>query len=333
VAGRICGAQAQDARAGRLAFRARSARLRAADVDRARTEERSLLRTWAMRKTMHLIATDDAPWLLPLFEPGIASWSRRRLAQLGIEPAAQERGLREIRRSLEKDGPLLRGELAQRLERKGISLDTGTRMHFAIVAITSGIACLGPDRGGQTCLVLRRDWLGPTPRHDRDTALCELARRYLGAFGPATEADFAGWSGLGLGDVRSALGAISSQLVEARIGEGVGWRLKGAARRPGRRVVRLLPAWDTYLMGYRDRDFIAEPDRWRRIMPGGGLLRPAILLDGAAIGTWSSRRAGAKTLVELEPFEELDAATLRAIDVEVADLGRFEEMPVVSARG
>jgi Winged helix DNA-binding domain len=328
VARAICGAQAQDQRAGRLAFRARNARLLAANVDRARTEERSLLRTWAMRSTMHLLATDDAAWLLPLFEPVVATNSRRRLGQLGMDAGTQERALREIARALEADGPLPRRELTDRLQRKGIALDPSTSLHIFRLAVASGIACLGPDDGAQTCLAGARDWLGERPRHDRDAALVELARRYLRAFGPATEADFAGWSGLGLRDVRLGLAGVGDELNELRIGGGAAWTLKGIARRPRGPVVRLLPAWDTYLMGYRDRGFLAEGARWRRIMPGGGILRPTIVLDGVAVGTWRSRRAGRGIRVEPDPFAPLDAATAEAIEAEVADVGRFEGVPV-----
>jgi DNA glycosylase AlkZ-like len=324
VARAICGAQAQDARAGRLAFRARAAKLTSAAVDRARVDERSLLRTWAMRKTMHLIATDDAGWMLPLFEPRIEAWSRRRLEQLGIGPRDQDQALREVRRALGADGPLLRAELAELIAGRGVELDTSTRMHVAIVAVTSGIACLGPDRGGQTCLAPRRDWIGEPPAFNRDAALAELARRYLAAFGPATDADFAGWAGLGLRDVRAGLGAIARELTEVGLGGKRGWRLRRVRRRPGRGVVRLLPPWDTYLMGYRDRGFIAPPDRWAQIATGGGMLHPTIVRDGVAIGLWRSKRAGGRTEVSVEPFEELDAATAAAIDAEIEDVRRFE---------
>jgi hypothetical protein len=327
VARAICGAQAQDLAAGRLAFRARSSRLRAADVDRARTEERSLLRTWVMRGTMHLIATEDEAWLAPLFEQAFDGNSRRRLGQLGMDRATQDRGLREIRRALEADGPLTRGDLVERLRRRQIVLDDATRLHLFRLAIARRIACLGPDAGSQTCLVGARDWLGERPRHDRDAALKELARRYLRAFGPATEADFAGWAGLGLREIRSALAAVSGDLVEARVGDRTAWTLSGAARRARGRIVRLLPAWDTYLMGHRDRGFIAEPARWPRIMPGGGILRPSIVVDGAAAGTWRLRRGGSTLKVEVEPFALLDAATGKEVAAEVADIGRFEGKP------
>jgi DNA glycosylase AlkZ-like len=331
VAGAICGAQAQDMRAGRLAFRARSARLRGVDVDRARTEERSLLRTWVMRGTMHLIATEDASWLVPLFERSMADNSSRRLGQLGIHPATQERGLREIERALEADGPLTRGDLVERLRRKKIVLDPSTRLHMLRLVIARGIACLGPDVGAQTCLVLTRDWIGERPVVQRDAALNELARRYLGAFGPATEADFAGWAGLGLREIRSALGGIGGELVQARIGGQPAWMLKGARRRPRCGIVRLLPAWDTYLMGHRDRKFLTEPSTWQRIMPGGGILRPTIVLDGVAVGMWRLHRTGRALQVEAEPFGDIDAATADALAEEAVDVGRFEGTPAALA--
>src|SRR5829696_309205 len=91
IARAIGGAQAQDVYAGPLQFRSRSRSLTAEDIRRARTEERSLLRTWVMRMTIHLIPTEDAGWWLPLFEPSMERWSRRRLEQLGMPARSVEK--------------------------------------------------------------------------------------------------------------------------------------------------------------------------------------------------------------------------------------------------
>jgi hypothetical protein len=324
VARAICGAQAQDLYAGRLAFRARSRRLSAADVDRARNEERSLLRTWAMRGTMHLLATDDAGWLAPLFEDAMAQNARRRLSQLGMDAPTRDRGLREIERRLRDEGPMTRSALTERLERKGVPLGPSTRLHLFSLAVVTGMACLGPDQGGQTTLVLARDWIGERPRHDREAALTELARRYLQAFGPATETDLAGWAGLGVGEVRAGLAAIGEELTEVAVAGQRAWMPKRTARRPRGRYVRLLPAWDTYLMGYRDRGFVAQPAHWRRIMPGGGILHPTIVVDGVAVGTWRGRRDRGSIRIEPELFSKVDRVVSEAIDAEIADVLRFE---------
>src|SRR3954451_7650328 len=201
IARAIGGAQAQDAYAGPLTFRSRSRGLTAADIKRARTEERSLLRTWVMRMTIHLIPTDDAGWWLPLFEPGIERWSRRRLEQLGLPAAKQERALAVIARDLADEGPLTRTEARERVEAAGVKLNQQTGMHIALLAVLSRIACLGPDRGKTTCLVRREDWIGEPPPFDRDRALAELARRYVRAFSPATDRAFASWAALRLRDV------------------------------------------------------------------------------------------------------------------------------------
>lgn len=324
VARAICGVQAQDLRAGRLAFRARSPRLTAGDVDRARTEERSLLRAWAMRNTAHLLAADDAAWLLPLFEPGLEAFARRRLPDLGLDARAQDRALAEIRAALASHGPLTRSALVERLAAKGIAVDDSIRVHLFRLATATGLACLGPDEGGQTALVLAEDWLGPRPRHDRDAALRELARRYLAAFGPATETDFAGWSGLGLRDVRAGLRGIAGEIAEVGVGEESMWVPRRRARRAAAGVVRLLGAWDTYLMGYRDRGFMASPPEWRRIMPGGGMLAATVIRDGLAIGTWRSRRTGPGRRIDTELFAGPDPAIRSALAAEAADVARFE---------
>jgi hypothetical protein len=277
-----------------------------------------------MRKTAHLIASEDAPWLLPLFDPGTAAWSRRRLEQLGMDAADVERGQRAIRRALGSDGPLTRTQLAERIEREGIELNPQTRGHMFGLAVTSGLAIQGPDRGKQPCLVLRTDWLPAScDPHDRDAALGELARRYLRAFAPATETDFAGWSGLPLRDVRAGLGAIASEIREQRLGGETGLALKGGSRRAGGPVIRLLPAFDTFLMGWRDRGFIAEGERWKAIGPGGGLLHPTVVRDGRALGTWRAPTPS-RPKFGLDLFEPVDAATQHAIDAEVADVERFE---------
>ena len=322
----IGGAQAQDVYAGPLTFRARSSRLTALDVHRARTEERSLLRTWVMRKTIHLIPSEDAGWLLPLFEPMIEKWSRRRLQQLGLTAANQDKALRAIARALEREGPITRSEASERVAAAGVRLDAQTRLHISMLAVTSGIACLGPDRGRQSCLVLRPDWLGEFPRFDRTAALAELARFYLRGFAPATDRDFAAWSGLGLREVRTGLEAIAGELVDVRVGEVPMVALAETRRRlPATGQVRLLGAFDTYLLGYASRDFAVAPRHTAALKEGGGgWIRPVVVRDGEVIGGWRYARKANRIEAAIHSAGSLPAAVRRAIELEVGDIARFE---------
>ncbi len=330
IAKAVAGIQAQDVYAGPLSFRSRSRTLTAADITRARTEERSLLRTWVMRMTIHMIATEDAGWMLPLFEPGMEKWERRRLEQLGLPAADVAKALRVAKRTLEREGPVTRPALRERIADGGVELDNQTGLHAVGLTVSSGLACLGPDEGRQSCLVLREDWLGKPKRFDREAALAELSRRFVGAFGPATERDFAKWSGLPLRDLRVGLERIAGELREARLGEETALTLKGRRSRwPGKSELRMLGAFDTYMLGYADRDF-ALPRKHQRAFKagGGGWLRPIVVRDGVVIGGWSYRRKGGGVEVTLGSPRSFTGADRKAIEAEVADIERFEGAPV-----
>jgi hypothetical protein len=326
IARAIGGAQAQDVYAGPLTFRSRSRALTAEDIRRARTEDRSLLRTWVMRMTIHLIPTEDAGWWLPLFEPDMERWQRRRLGDLGLPSRDAEKALAVIGRALAEEGPMTRTEARERVESAGVKLSTQTGMHIVGLAVTSGMACLGPDRGRQACLVRREDWLGKQRSVDRDTALAELARVYLRAFAPATDRDFAYWSGLGLRDVRSGLEAISSEIEEVRVEEEVMLTPRGRLPRlPRTGQVRMLGNFDTYLLGWKDRGFSVTGEHAIHVKEGGGgWIRPVIVEDGIVIGGWRSSRKGGRLEISLNLPKAERRRLGAAIDAEIADIERFE---------
>ena len=321
----IAGAQSQEPRAGRLQLRARSRRLDAAGVERARVEERSIVRGWLMRGTVHLVAAGDYGWMLPLFAPRIIAQSRRRLEQLGLTAIERDRSLRAARDALESSGPLPRSAVVEVARRAGVEIGEQRRVHLFTLLCAEGSACVGPDRGRETTVVARRDWIGETRPRDRDAALAELARRYYGAFAPATVRDFAAWSGLSLRDCRKGTSAIAAELDELPAGGDPLMAPRGfRARAPRSPLVRLLPAFDTYLMGYANRAHAVDGDGHRRILPGGGVLRPTICVDGRFVGLWSNRRSGTRLRIELDPFEGLSDEVIAALAAEARDIGRFE---------
>jgi hypothetical protein len=336
IARAIGGAQAQDVYAGPLQFRSRSRSLTAEDIRRARTEERSLLRTWVMRMTIHLIPTEDAGWWLPLFEPSMERWSRRRLEQLGMPARSVEKSLRVIAKALD-DGPITRTEARERVTEAGIELRSQTDpqrsqtgQHIVGLAVLSGLAVLGPDRGPQSMLIRREDWLGKAPPFDRERALAELARVYIRAFGPATERDFAYWAGMPLRDVRAGLERIARELDQVRVGEETMLVLRDALpRAPAKGQVRMLGNFDTYLLGWKDRRFSVTDEHSLHVKEGGGgWIRPVIVEDGIVLGGWRSRRQGDR----LELTLNLDSAERERlsdqIEAEVADIARFEGVEV-----
>jgi hypothetical protein len=320
--------QAQSSRAARLAVRARSTGLTAAAVDRACDAERSVVRTWAMRGTLHMLPTEDVGWLVALLGPVFAAAGRRRRRQLGLDDETCERGLRAIAEVLAGGRQLTRAELVARLAGRGVALDPRSQApaHLVGYAANRGLVCRGPDLGGEPSYVLLADWAGEQRQLEPDAALAELARRYLAGHGPAGPHDLAAWSGLPVPRARRAFELVAGELDEVRAGERRLWTLAAAAGDPAaaeRPNVRLLGQFDAYLLGYRGRELVLEARFARRIQAGGGMVQPALLVDGRVLGTWRQQRRRGGLAVEVEPFEPLDRALLPAVEAEAGDLGRF----------
>ena len=325
--------QAQDLRSARLALRARGEGLKAGDVDRALTVDRSLVVGWLARGTLHLTAREDYPWLLALTAPSQLAASRRRLGQEGVSVDKSERAVAVVEQALAAEGPLTRPELAERMAAQGIRTEGQATPHLLKLAALRGIAVLGPLQEGRQAFAPARDWLGAAPPRelsgvDREAALAELARRYLRGHGPATPGDLGAWAGLALRDARAGLGSIAEELIE--LGRGL---VDLAAREalPDRVPPRLLPGFDPYLLGWKDRSFAVPPDHSRRVHPGGGMLRAVATVDGLAVGTWSARRRGARLAVELELFAPVGTEDADTLQGEAADVARFEGLALAGS--
>jgi hypothetical protein len=308
--------QGQDPRGARLAIRARTEGLSAADVNRALSEERSLLITWLNRGTLHLVRSVDYPWLQALTTPPLQSGNARRLAQEGVTPAEAERGVRTIERALAGDGPLTRVQLRERLDSAGVPTAGQALVHLLMLACLRGIAVRGPMAGREHAYALVRDWLGPLKEVDRETALSELARRYLAGHGPAGERDLARWAGLPLRDVRKGLAGLASEIEER--GDGL---LALARRRPEAALPppRLLGPFDPVLLGWTSREEILGDHVG--LVTVNGLFRPFAMVEGRAVATWKLSRG----TVEIEPLGRLSREARAALDEEAADVGRFME--------
>jgi len=318
VAERLLAVQGQDPRGVRLAVRARTAGLSAADVDDALTEARSLVITWLCRGTLHLVGVEDYPWLQALTTPPLLAGSARRLAQEGVSANAAERAVEVIERSLAEEGPLTRPQLRDRVAAAGVRTEGQAHVHLLFRAALRGLIVRGPLIGSEHAFVLVRDWLGESAPVERDRALAELARRYLIGHGPADERDLARWAGLPLRDARAGLAAIASELVERPDG------LVDLRSRPPAADLpppRLLGAFDPVLLGWRSRDAIVQ--HHNGIVTNNGVLRPFALARGRAVAIWNFR--GGR--VTLAPFAPLAGSIAAALEADATDVQRFLDAP------
>jgi hypothetical protein len=314
VADRLLAIQGQDPRGARLAVRARTEGLTAADVDRALTVDRSLLITWLNRGTLHLVRSEDYPWLHALTTPPLLAANARRLAQLGVAQGAADRGVALIERSLAEEGPLTGKQLRERLHAAKVRAEGQALAHVVGLAALRGILVRGPMVGKQHAYVLVRNWLGNAPPVDRDRALAELARRYLVGHGPADDRDLAKWAGLPLRDVRAGLTAIAPELEQRADGLVHLKKAPPAAELP---PPRLLGAFDPVLLGWTSRqDLVGSHGS---LIADNGLFRPFALVRGKAVGTWSLQGEN----VVLTPFERLTRVDAAALDTDAAAVAQF----------
>jgi hypothetical protein len=276
-----------------------------------------------MRGTLHLIAAEDYSWLQPLvIEPRIAN-AHRRLREEGVPADQPAKAVRLIARMLEREGPLVRSEIAERLRRQGIRTEGQAIAHLVWLAAAQGVICYGPDRVGEQCFVIVRDWLGTQKPMEPEAAMAELAIRYLTAHAPATPADMAFWSGLRLSDAKRAWTAIQDRLVAMETDHGTRWALRSHEGPAPSGLVRLLPAFDEYLLGWRERDIVASAVQWSRVNRGGGWLHPVVLHDGRLVATWRKERSSKILSIEIKPFDRLPPVVSRGVATEAAGIATF----------
>ena len=316
VVERLLAVQAQDGRGFRLAVRARSTVPGASAVERALTEERSLVVDWLNRGTLHLVRSEDHAWLHALTAPRLRTSGNRRLRQEGVDPAMAERGVALIVQAVREDGPQTRAQLRDRLDAAGVRTAGQALVHILGAASYDGLVLRGPVVDGEQAFVDPESWLGPRPPlPDRDEALAELARRYLAGHGPARDHDLAYWTGLPLGDARRGLAGLRN-LVDH--GDGL---VSLTAPEDGLDAPEpvLLGPFDPLLHGWKSRELVVGDDE-EGVVTSNGLFRPVALVDGVAVAVWRlaggeltwSVREGRRLRPRAEAALRSDEARVRA---------------------
>jgi hypothetical protein len=257
-------------------------------------------------------------------ERAIASAAARRDV-LGITLAEVERAREIAIAALTGRTALTRAALLAAITDGGVSTAGQRGYHLLWYLAQTGTLVLGPTDGGQQMFARLDAWVANPRRLERDEALGELAVRYFRSHGPAGVEDLARWSGLAMADVRKGIAVGAAALARLEIDGStyvVAAEAADAADRPD--GVRLLPGFDEYLLGYRDRSVMLAPERSNAIVPGGnGVFRATIVADGEVIGTWSRRLGARGVVVEAAPFARLSDSDVQALGAAADGYGRF----------
>jgi hypothetical protein len=290
--------------------------------------DRTIVRSWPLRGTLHFVAAADVRWLLASLAPRVIARAAPRFKQLELDAAVFTRSRKVLVKALEGGRRLTRPAIYQRLEAASIATSHSRGLHILFRLAHDGLICFGAHEGRQPTFALLDEWVPPARSLDRDEALAELARRYFASHGPATVRDFAWWSGLGAADARAALDLARPYLERTSIiGETdrAGGKAPQSVPAPRTPHVALLPPFDEYTVAYRDRSAVlpakhAAPAR-------NGIFGPIVVIDGQVAGTWTRRLTGDAVAIALKPFVRLPAGTAPGVAAAAARYGRFLGRP------
>jgi hypothetical protein len=307
--------QAQDEQQAMWSVALRTRAATQADIEQAITD-RQIVKTWPMRGTIHFVAATDARWILERCAPRRLAGGAARLRQLELDERTLERCATLLHKMLEGEKVLSRAVILDGLARAGIDPQGQRGYHILWHLAQTGLICFGPRQGKEQTFVLLEEWIPGASRKPHDEALAELTRRYFTSHGPATIQDFAGWTGLTLTDARAGLDAIRSSPVSAKRDQTEYWWSDESPRPTGQPSAGayLLPGFDEYLLGYKDRRDVLAAEHAHRIVPGGnGVFQPMIVLDGQVVGRW--KRVIKKKGIEiiLEPFFKISGLQERVL--------------------
>jgi hypothetical protein len=333
VAGRLCGLHAQVMSAAELAVWARVDVLQRGAVPRAVWEERTLIKTWAMRGTLHLLPAAD----LPLWRGALAT-SRRYRSELGWKRWLGIT-LRELDELTEAIGKALDNRILTREEllREADRL-SGSKTKLALngwgtvlkPAAFAGHLCFAPNAGTRVRFTRPDTWLKqPVRALDPATATAELTRRFLRAYAPATVHDFARWwGGASMKTVRGWLSGLNEEVATVDLEGEQAWMLADDVREirdlSPARSVRLLPAFDPYVVGASRHALHLLPGEFRsRIYRPQGWLSPVLLVNGRMSGTWTHKIDGSRLRVTIELLATQPSWVRRAASEEAGRLAEF----------
>lgn len=315
VVERLLALQGQDLPAVLWAIGVRAPGVTVEDV-RGLFDRGVVVRSWPFRGTLFAIPAADLGWVRELTAERTLRSAARRRRELEIDEAVLAAATTVAEQVLAGGRGLTRSDLLAAFTAAGIATADGRGYHLLLSLSLLGTLVLGPFEGTQQRFVLADEWITAPRRLERDEALGELVRRYLAGHGPSPESDIAWWSKLPLRDVRRGLDVARSELTTLGVAGVVHWAhaptLDRIAGEPARTTL-LLPGFDEWVLGHRDRDVILRREHAPRIVPGNnGVFKPTIVHRGQVVGLWS-RKAGARaTVVTPVAFDAPLARTIRS---------------------
>ena len=322
--------QSQDYRAARWALGQRTSDATEAGVDRL-FDQGAIVRTHVMRPTWHFVVADDIRWLLVLTAPRVRAGLAGRHRQLEIDEQVAARANEVITQALAGGRHATRAQLGEALRRAGIAPDGQRLPHFLLGAELDGLIVSGPRMERQFTYALLDERVPPARPLDRNEAVTELITRYFRSHGPAQIRDFVWWSGLSTTDARAGIALARSALDHEVIdGSDYWFDAATAGMQRASRNAHLLPSFDEYTVGYRDRSALLDPDRpfAAELFSFASILSNVVTIRGEVRGSWRRITTRGRACIQVRTLDPLRSSESAAVEDACRRLRRFVERDV-----
>ncbi len=323
--------QAQDFSGAMWAVAQRSDQLKTADF-LAAFNNGDILRTHVMRPTWHFVAQEDIVWLLDLTRDRLLNALAYNFKRFDLNDSVFRKANTVIVAALAGGVHMTRKELADKLTNGGVDVGESVRLaHIIFYAEVTGLICSGATKGKQQTYALLSERASRALTLDRHEALAELAMRYFTSHGPATNDDFAWWSGLTKRDAGTALDAVKNDLQSISVDGKVYWLSQSADLSVRSHMnVHFLPNYDEYIVAYENRDDLFTLASAKHLdSRQNPLFNNVLIVDGVAVGTWKKAQNASRLLVTITPFREFTRQEIIAISAAADNYGAHLSAPAV----
>jgi hypothetical protein len=292
-----------------------------------------IIRTHIMRPTWHLVPAPDLRWMMQLTAPALLRALLSGDRAVGLEEKDFLRSNRIIEKALRDGNYLSREELKQRFEDAG--LDTGMNLpaHMLMHAELAGILCSGPVVNGKATYALVDEWIPEMKELSREEAMAELCKRFFTSHGPATLRDFSWWSGMNLTDSRRAHAMVCRKFTSVSVGEEEYWWKEQGKTTPMDDSIQILPAYDEYVISYKDRSLVLPPDEFHKAVLNNGMFYPIVLHRGAVIGTWKREKDSTSLRIRCSFFRRFPKKYEGQLEEAARQYGNFLGKKVLLEKG
>jgi len=286
---------------------------------------KEIIRTWALRGTLHFVTPPDIYWIMDLVAPKLIKSLASRYKQMELDSKLISKSNNLLVKAVEGNKALTRAELKEILSKSKIPTHE-LRLGFILQrAVFDKLMCLGPRRDKEFTFVSLEEWAPKTKAITREEAISLLAKRFYQSHFPATDQDFAWWSGLTINEARSGSEMNKSTLIRESI-NGIDYWVSENIHEVKSNIpdVFLLPGFDEYMLGYKDRSAIIDNQHVKHVFASGNaIFKNTIVINGKVEGTWSRAIKKNEVIIETYLFPGLKKTYSKELKKEAERFGKF----------